>query len=57
MAKRTRDPWDYGDAAVTSYKFHAWARENLLNYIYNAAVKAHEIGIPIMRSLAVAFPQ
>jgi alpha-glucosidase (family GH31 glycosyl hydrolase) len=28
----------------------------LLNYIYNAAVVAHESGIPIMRSMAVAFP-
>jgi alpha-glucosidase (family GH31 glycosyl hydrolase) len=28
----------------------------LLNYIYNAAVIAHESGIPIMRSMPVAFP-
>ena len=54
--KATRDPWDYGEAAVASYKFDAWVRENLLNYIYNAAVVAHESGIPIMRSMAVAFP-
>ena len=54
--KAPRDPWYYGEAAVASYKFDAWVRENLLNYIYNAAVVAHESGIPIMRSMAVAFP-
>ena len=54
--KAPRDPWHFGEAAVASYKFDAWVRENLLNYIYNAAVVAHESGIPIMRSMAVAFP-
>jgi alpha-glucosidase (family GH31 glycosyl hydrolase) len=54
--KAPRDPWYYGDAAVANYKFFAWVRKNLLNYIYCAAVVAHESGIPIMRSMAVAFP-
>jgi alpha-glucosidase (family GH31 glycosyl hydrolase) len=51
-----RDPWHYGEAAVVNYKFLAWTRENILNYTYNAAVVAHETGIPIMRSMAVEFP-
>ena len=51
-----RDPWYFGDAAVTNYKFLAWTRENLLNYTYNAAAIAHESGVPIMRSMAVAYP-
>jgi alpha-glucosidase (family GH31 glycosyl hydrolase) len=51
-----RDPWYFGDDAVTNYKFLAWTRENLVNYIYNAAAIAHETGVPIMRSMAVAFP-
>ncbi len=54
--KAPRDPWYFGEAAVTNYKFLAWTRENILNYIYNAAVIAHETGIPIMRSMPVAFP-
>ena len=54
--KAPRDPWWYGEAAVASYKFDAWVRENLLNYIYHAAVVAHESGIPLMRCMAVAFP-
>ena len=51
-----RDPWHFGDAAVTNYKFLTWTRENLLNYTYNAAAIAHETGMSIMRSMPVAFP-
>ena len=51
-----REPWYFGEAAVTNYKFLAWTRENILNYIYNAAAIAHETGTPIMRSMPVAFP-
>ena len=51
-----REPWHFGEAAVKNYKFLAWTRENLVNYIYNAASIAHETGIPIMRSMPVAFP-
>jgi alpha-glucosidase (family GH31 glycosyl hydrolase) len=54
--KTTRDPWSYGDAAVTNYKFLAWTRENILDYTYNAAVVAHETGVPIMRSMPLSFP-
>jgi alpha-glucosidase (family GH31 glycosyl hydrolase) len=52
-----REPWNYGDDAVANYKYYAWVRENLLDYIYNAAITAHETGIPIMRSMPVAFPE
>lgn len=52
-----REPWNYGDRAVSNYKHYTWVRENLLNYIYNAAVRASETGIPMMRSMAVAFPE
>jgi alpha-glucosidase (family GH31 glycosyl hydrolase) len=54
--KSTREPWYFGDAAVASYKYDAWVRENILNYTYNAAVIAHETGVPIMRSMPVSFP-
>lgn len=52
-----RDPWYFGEAAVTNYKFLAWTRENIVNYTYNAAAIAHETGIPIIRSMPVAFPR
>jgi alpha-glucosidase (family GH31 glycosyl hydrolase) len=41
---------------VANYKYFAWVRENLLDYIYNTAANANETGVPIMRSMAVAFP-
>lgn len=51
-----REPWEYGQEAVQIYRFYAWLRENLLEYIYRAAVEAHEQGGPIMRLPALAFP-
>jgi hypothetical protein len=41
---------------VENYKFLAWTRENIVNYTYNSAAIAHETGLPIMRSMPVAFP-
>ncbi|MDE3067822.1 MAG: glycoside hydrolase family 31 protein [Verrucomicrobiota bacterium] len=55
--RNPREPWHYGQAAVANYKYFAWVRENLLDYIYSAAAVAHETGVPIMRSMAVAFPR
>lgn len=52
-----REPWEFGEAAVTNYKYYAWIRESLLNYTYNAAVYAHQTGVPMIRSMAVAFPE
>jgi alpha-glucosidase (family GH31 glycosyl hydrolase) len=54
--KATRDPWYFGDAAVASYKYDAWVRENILNYTCNAAAVSHDTGIPIMRSMPLSFP-
>ncbi len=51
-----RDPWYFGDAAVTNYKFLAWTRENLVNYNYNSAAIAHHTGLSMIRSMPVAFP-
>lgn len=52
-----REPWEFGEVALANYKHYAWVRENLLNYIYNSAIYAHQTGIPMMRSMAVAFPE
>lgn len=51
-----REPWEFGEAAVDNYKYFAWVRENLLDYIYNSATEAAETGIPIIRNMPVAFP-
>lgn len=52
-----REPWYFGEAAVTNYKFLAWTRENILNYTYNSAATAHRTGMSIMRSMPVSFPK
>jgi alpha-D-xyloside xylohydrolase len=51
-----REPWNYGNEALANYKYFAWVRENLLDYIYDAAVYASQYGIPVMRPMAVAYP-
>lgn len=51
-----REPWEFGETALSNYKHYAWVRENLLEYIYNSAADAHRTGIPLMRSMAVSFP-
>jgi alpha-glucosidase (family GH31 glycosyl hydrolase) len=51
-----REPWEFGAAAIANYKYFAWVRENLLDYIYGAAKFAHQASVPIMRSMAVAYP-
>jgi alpha-glucosidase (family GH31 glycosyl hydrolase) len=55
--KAAREPWDYGDAAVANYKFCAWARENLVDYIYGAAISTRQTGVSIIRAMPVAFPR
>ncbi|MDR0698465.1 MAG: hypothetical protein LBG28_04485 [Tannerella sp.] len=52
-----REPWEYGEMAVTNYKYYAWVRENLLEYIHYSAAEAHRTGLPMIRSMAVAFPE
>lgn len=52
-----REPWEYGDSAEANYSHYAWVRENLLNYIYNEAIYASKTGLPLVQSLAVAFPE
>ena len=52
-----REPWFYGDAAVSVYKRYAWVRENLVDYITSAAFHAHETGAPIMQPLAMTYPE
>ena len=52
-----KEPWEYGDKAVVNYKYYAWVRENLLDYIYHSATQSHLSGIPMVRAMAVAFPE
>jgi alpha-glucosidase (family GH31 glycosyl hydrolase) len=51
-----REPWEFGDAAVTIYRRYAWLRESLLPYITANGQKAHDTGVSIMRPMMFAYP-
>ena len=51
-----RDPWHFGDRAAETFVTHYWLRENLLDKIYSSAVAANKTGLPMARSMAVAYP-
>ena len=52
-----REPWEYGEPAVSNYKYYAWVRKNLTDYIYQSAIEAHQTGLPMVRAMALAFPE
>lgn len=51
MAERTGD-----EECLNVYRYYANMRMNLLPYIYNAAYNTSLTGIPLIRSMAYAFP-
>lgn len=59
---RDRTPWHVqaqtGDAEVIPlFRFFANLRMNLLPHIWSEAIKASQSGLPLMRALALEFPQ
>ncbi len=53
----SKDPWNFGDAAVSAFRKYFALRESLLDTLYSAAVHASRTGEPMLKALAVAFPQ
>jgi alpha-D-xyloside xylohydrolase len=51
-----RVPWLFDDEAVDVLRKYTKLKHRLMPYLYAAAVKAHEDGIPVMRPLAFDFP-
>jgi len=52
-----RHPWLLGDELGEIFKFYARLRYRLLPYIYSTAHVAARTGLPIMRAMALAFPE
>ena len=52
-----REPWVYGENATKNYKFYAWVRLNLLDYIHNSAIEANTTGLPIIKSMPIVYPE
>jgi len=52
-----REPWDFSEQALTNYRKFAKIHTDLFPYIYSYANHASETGIPIMRAMALEFPE
>ncbi|MFV0400833.1 MAG: alpha-xylosidase [Oscillospiraceae bacterium] len=51
-----RVPWLFDDEASEVLSFYTKLKGRLMPYLYTQAVKTHQTGIPMMRSMVVEFP-
>ncbi|QMU96133.1 DUF5110 domain-containing protein [Microbacterium esteraromaticum] len=49
-------PWLYGDEATAINRSYLQLRQQLMPYIYTLAAESHRSGLPMMRSLALEYP-
>ncbi|WP_231391890.1 NPCBM/NEW2 domain-containing protein [Arthrobacter sp. 35W] len=49
-------PWLYGDAATAINRKYLQLRQELMPYIYSMAVESNKTGLPMMRTMALEFP-
>lgn len=55
-ASTDKRPWLYGDEATEINRFYLQLRQQLMPYIYTLAADSHATGLPMMRSLALNYP-
>lgn len=51
-----KGPWDYGEEALEVYRRYATLHTRLYPYIRNAAEEASKQGVPLIRPLALSYP-
>jgi len=51
-----RVPWNYDEEACDVLRLFTKLKCRLMPYLFAKAVEAHELGIPVMRSMIVEFP-
>ncbi|MBB5264781.1 alpha-D-xyloside xylohydrolase [Catenibacillus scindens] len=51
-----RVPWNYGEEAVDTLRFFTRLKMSLMPYIYSSAVQTSRTGVPMMRAMAMEFP-
>ncbi|HWS39109.1 MAG TPA: alpha-xylosidase [Actinoplanes sp.] len=51
-----RVPWLFDEESVDVLRSFTHLKYRLMPYIFGAAVEAHRTGLPVMRSMAIAFP-
>ena len=49
-------PWDFPDKEKAMYRDYIQLRHDLFPYIYSAALNGHLTGMPILRSMPLAYP-
>ncbi|GAB3818506.1 hypothetical protein GCM10028820_20970 [Tessaracoccus terricola] len=50
-------PWLYGEEATEINRYYLQLRQQLMPYIYSLSHNAHATGTPVMRSLALEYPE
>jgi alpha-D-xyloside xylohydrolase len=50
-----REPWEYGEEAITIFRKFAKLRYRLLPYLYSCAKESSQNGLPLMRPLLLEF--
>jgi alpha-D-xyloside xylohydrolase len=51
-----REPWHFGEEAVEIVRRYVKLRFQLFPYLYSTAHEAARVGLPVIRALALAFP-
>lgn len=51
-----REPWHYGETALTVYREFAALREGLLPYLQACARETTDTGLPVLRPMVLEFP-
>lgn len=52
-----RVPWAFGERAVDVTRRFTRLKMRLMPYIYGASIEAHQYGWPVMRAMALEFPE
>ena len=50
-------PWYLGDDKERRFRHYAKLRYRLMPYLYSAAAESHDTGLPIVRALALEYPE
>ena len=51
-----REPWHYGEEAVRLYRHYAKVRLFIADYLFSQAALSNRTGLPMIRSMMLAFP-
>lgn len=50
-----RVPWSFDEESCDVLRFYTKLKGRLMPYLWSQAIKTHEVGVPMMRSMVIAF--